>query len=522
MPHARNTDVLIIGAGPVGLTVAIELARRGIDCMIVDRRETPRPGTRGCTVWQRTLEVFGLMGLPVADYLRAGTRYVHRTYHLPGFPPLTHDMTSPISPTPHPLIIGQQDTERMLRTHLSGLGVSVERGLTAYSVTQELEGVTVGIRSNSGEAFSVRAGWVVAAQGPHSSIRDLLGIPWHSKRFPGTQIIQVDARVEGSLPGDPSHCHMHLHPAGSLGTAPLPDGRLRIYAGVRDFGLEGDPPIWELEAAVRTITGADVSLADGRFNWRVRLHNSVAGTFKAGRCLLAGDSAHTVMPVTAQGMNTGIQDAFNLGWKLAAVVGGAPESILDTYALEREPVAWGLAARTARSYWGGEGPTPSWDSLYSRLQNIGAAHTGLPLAYPDSPLSVSGDGERFPDAPVHLGDRPTTVYRLLASGDWTLLAFPQEPDDESHAESAAKQLAVVQRFGQVRARVVHQLGRVGPMDLYDLDGALRRSAGAQDGGLRLIRPDGYVALRTSDVRGRHVERYLNRVFGSRAWDPIGR
>src|SRR5262249_40443916 len=112
-------DVLVIGAGPVGLTTAIELTRRGGACRVVDRRPTPRPGSRACTVWQRTLETFDLMGVPVGDYVASGSRYVHRTYHLAGFPAITHDMTEPGSAHPNAIIIAQTDTERMLTEHLA-------------------------------------------------------------------------------------------------------------------------------------------------------------------------------------------------------------------------------------------------------------------------------------------------------------------------------------------------------------------------------------------------------------------
>src|SRR2546429_1469172 len=163
----QRIDVRVIGAGPAGLTTAIELTRRGIPCRVIDRRPTPRPGSRACTVWQRTLETFDLMGLPVDDYVASGSRYVYRTSHLPGSPPITHDMSEQGSPHPDAVIIAQTDTERMLTEHLAGLGVVPERGRSAVGIEQDADGVDVTLRDLDGGEQTVRASWVVAAQGPH-------------------------------------------------------------------------------------------------------------------------------------------------------------------------------------------------------------------------------------------------------------------------------------------------------------------------------------------------------------------
>src|SRR5256885_4654943 len=203
----QRIDVLVIGAGPAGLTAAIELTRRGIPCRVIDRRPTPRPGSRACTVWQRTLETFDLMGLPVDDYVASGSRYVYRTYHLTGFSPISHDMTEPGSPHPNPVIIAQTDTERMLTEHLAGLGVVPERGLSAVGIEQDAGGATVTLRDLDGGEQTVRASWGGGAQGPHSTVRDQTGIDWISKRVPGNQLLQADGPPHGDLPRDPTHRH---------------------------------------------------------------------------------------------------------------------------------------------------------------------------------------------------------------------------------------------------------------------------------------------------------------------------
>ncbi|MFF9239072.1 FAD-dependent oxidoreductase [Streptomyces sp. NPDC014801] len=518
MSAAADTDpeVLVVGAGPVGLCTAIELARRGVRVRVVDRRAEPRQGTRACTVWQRTLEVFDLMGLPVGDYLGSGVTYTHRTHHFAGAEPLVRPAAQTGTPYPNPLLIGQSQTEALLTRHLAGLGVRVERGLTAVAVEQGPARVTVRLAAADGGVHTVRAGWVVGAQGPHSTVRDEIGAGWDKTPYPGTQLLQIDARWTGSLPGDPAHCHLFLTEAGSLGTAPLPDGRHRFYAGVADPdpSRTGDPDVAEVLDAVRRVSGvSDLRFHDGRFNWRVRLYNAVADTYRVGRCLLAGDSAHTVMPVTAQGMNTGVQDAFNLGWKLAAVVQGrASARLLDSYEAERRPIALALAARNQRTYWGGVGPVPPFELLRSRLtEDAGAGHTGLTLAYPDSPLSggtsaaagVPGPGARVPDVtPYGTGDR---LFRLLGRGDWTVLAFPEDPADPASADIAAKEAGAGARRAGVPVHVVTATGREG---LADPEGTLRAALGAEAGALLLVRPDGYVAFRGAAYDGAALDRHV--------------
>nr|WP_272922530.1 FAD-dependent monooxygenase [Streptomyces sp. SID5785] len=513
---------MVVGAGPVGLCTAIELARRDVRVRVVDRRAEPRPGTRACTVWQRTLEVFDLMGLPVADYLGSGVPYTHRTHHFPGLDPLVRPAAQPGTPYPRPLLIGQGATEEMLTRRLAELGVRVERGLTATALEQRQDRVTVVLTGADGGTETVRPGWVVGAQGPHSTVRDLSGAGWHKKPYPGTQLLQVDARWTGSLPGDPAHCHLFLTEAGSLGTAPLPDGRHRFYAGVADPdpARTGDPDVAEVLDAVRRVSGAgDLRFHDSRFNWRVRLYNAVADAYRVGRCLLAGDSAHTVMPVTAQGMNTGLQDAFNLGWKLAAVVRGqATERLLDSYEAERRPIALALAERNVRTYWGGVGPVPDFGRLHGRLTQASgpAEHTGLLLGYPDGPLSAGGSpaagpgpGARVPDA----GGPDGRLFRLVGTGDWTVLALPEDPADPASAELAAKEAAAAGRRAGVPVRVVTSAGQGPGGTVADPAGAVRDALGAASGALLLVRPDGYVAYRGGVRDGAALDRHLAGVLG---------
>ncbi|WP_030340061.1 FAD-dependent monooxygenase [Streptomyces sp. NRRL S-1022] len=494
---ASETEVVVVGAGPVGLALAVELARRRVDFRLVDRREQPRPGTRGCTVWQRTLETFDLMGLPVAEFRARAVEYRRRVYHPFGGPELAVDLREEEGPYPLPLLIGQQETERALTERLRELGGGIERGVRAVAVAQDADGVSLTLERGDAARETVRAGWVISAEGSHGVVRDALGIPWQSTRFDGTQLVQVDAFAHGLPSGGPGEAHLYLTGDGFLGNLPLPDGRRRLFAAVADPDPDNRlaPSVEEVEAYVRKLSGAaDVRLESPLYNWRVRLHNSVAARFREGRCFLVGDAARTVMPVTAQGMNTGIQDAFNLGWKLAAVLAGAPDRLLDTYEAERMPVAHDLLARTRRSFWGGVGTPPTAEAVAAGVGKQQRARGEKAVDYRSSPLSRQSAqhpgpaaGDRAPQVALLGADgTATTLYDELRHGQWVLVGTAATP------------------------------GALPGVRATRLAAGAHETAGYHTpppGEVLLIRPDGYVGYRGASGRDEDALGHLARVLG---------
>ncbi|MEV5708044.1 FAD-dependent monooxygenase [Actinoallomurus sp. NPDC052274] len=526
-----DTEVLIVGAGPVGLTAAIELTRRGVACRVVDELAVPRDSSRGCTVYQRTLEVFDGIGLAVDDYVDEGVQLRNRVYHLFGEAIGTVDMAEPDSPRPYPLLISQAVTERRLEGRLNDLGVQVERGTSATDPVRKDDAVEVTLSRADGGRTVIRTSWLIAAQGAASGVREALGVEWEEQRRFGLRVLQADARIRLPLPVEQGEAHMFFGANGHAGFVPLPDGRHRVFVVRRAEAAArgGDPDLEEIGAEMREVCGVgDIGLSDGRFAWRVRLQNRIASRFRVGRCLLVGDSARVFAPVYAQGMNTGVQDAVNLGWKLAAVIrGGAPETLVDSYEAERRPVALELLERTERSLDFGVQPAPEREALLRAVTVNRRKRTQLRFGYHDSPLTreLLGDadgpraGERAPDAPIGT----SSLFREWRDDDrWTLLMVPDGPAGESlangfrdpggwtrdrdpAASAAASALRTVLRGHETRLMV-----------LSDPAPALRdvyAPSGSRQGRLYLVRPDGYIGFRGALQDAEPAASYLRTVLG---------
>ncbi|MGX1367889.1 2-polyprenyl-6-methoxyphenol hydroxylase-like FAD-dependent oxidoreductase [Streptomyces canus] len=336
-----NTDVLIVGAGPTGLALGIDLARRGVDALVVEKADRLFPGSRGKGIQPRTMEVFHDLG--VVDAIRevSGTYPVQMIWR-DGERVGEHRMFDPVEPTedsPYnaPWMVPQWRTQEVLFARLRELGGRVAFGREAVGVEQDADGVTVRFTAGA----DVRARYVVAADGGRSVVRRALGIGMTGETVDPHPLLVADVRVTG-LDRD----HWHVFPprgegGGYLSICPL--------AGTEDFQLvaqfpEGTRTDLSLDA-VREVVAARSHLApeavtEIRWASDFRPRAALADRFRSGRVLLAGDAAHVHSPAGGQGLNTSVQDAYNLGWKLGALLrGGAPAALLDTYEEERRPVA---------------------------------------------------------------------------------------------------------------------------------------------------------------------------------------
>ncbi|MFF4035343.1 FAD-dependent oxidoreductase [Streptomyces sviceus] len=413
-----NTDVLIVGAGPTGLALGIDLARRGVDALVVEKADRLFPGSRGKGLQPRTMEVFDDLGVLDA-ILAIGGPYPVGMVWQDGARVGEHRMFDPAEPTedsPYnaPWMVPQWRTQEVLSARLEELGGRVSFGREAVGLEQDADGVTV--RFAAGE--DVRARYVVAADGGRSAVRRALGIGMTGETVDPHPLLVADARVTG-LDRD----NWHIFPprgedAGYLSICPL--------AGTEDFQIvaqfpEGTRVDLSLDA-VREVVAARSHLApeavtELRWASDFRPRAALADSFRSGRVFLAGDAAHIHSPAGGQGLNTSVQDAYNLGWKLGAVLrAGAPAALLDTYEEERRPIAaqmLGLSTGVHR------GEVRRGDA--TRQLGLGYRESSLTAETRTAPSGLRA-GDRAPDG--KLGE--TRLFDAFRGPHWTLVAVGVE------------------------------------------------------------------------------------------------
>ncbi|MET3666706.1 FAD-dependent oxidoreductase [Caulobacter sp. 1776] len=475
MTYALTTDVLICGAGAAGLTLAIDLARRGVDFMLIDKADGPFHGSRGKGIQPRSVEVFEDLG--VLDGLLAAGAAPYPTIRAYAGQTFTDTQLgedaqpTPAEPWARPLMSPQFLTERALRDRLAVLGHAPRFGTALAGFVQDAEGVTATLDSGQ----TIRARWMIGADGGRSFVRPALGVDFPGETKPGRGLV-ADVRLIG-LARDV--WHNFTGPDGQrISFCPL--------AGTDLFQLQGHAPdtadvsLVALDALTRQRTGRDdIVVTEVLWASTFGVNARLAERYRVGRVLLAGDAAHVHPPTGGQGLNTSLQDAYNLGWKLAAVLAGAPEALIDTYEAERRPIAGEVLGLSTRLLAKGD-------------LKRGREARQLDLGYPDSPLSLDlgvaakvAPGDRAPDAPCRdRDDKAARVFEVLAGPHWTLLGA---------------KTAIAPRPGLIVA------------DLVDANGWFADAYGLPPTGFVLVRPDGYVATvgKTGDEAA--VEAYLAKV-----------
>ncbi|MEU5596593.1 FAD-dependent oxidoreductase [Streptomyces sp. NPDC020298] len=406
-----DIDVLIVGAGPTGLALGIDLARRGVDALVVERADRLLPGSRGKGIQPRTQEVFDDLG--VLDAIRAAggpypVRMVWKDGEQVGEQPLFEPLEAEEgAPYTEPLMIAQWRTQEVLYARLVELGGQVAFGREVTGLEQDAEGV--GVRFAGGT--TLRARYVVGADGGRSAVRRAVGVGMTGETVDPNPFLVADVRVKGL-----DREYWHAFP-GADGTGLM----LCPLAGTEDFQLaarlpEGTEPeqplegVRELVAACTHLDPQDVT--ELRWVSGFRPRTGLADRFRVGRVFLAGDAAHVHSPAGGQGLNTSVQDAYNLGWKLGAVLrDGAPEALLDTYEEERRPNAAAMLGLST--------------SVHRGEVQRGKATVQLGLGYPESSLT---EDTRTAPSGVRAGDRApdgtvdgVRLFDAFRGSHWTLL-----------------------------------------------------------------------------------------------------
>jgi 2-polyprenyl-6-methoxyphenol hydroxylase-like FAD-dependent oxidoreductase len=544
----RASPILVVGAGTTGLVMACELARHGVGVRVVDRLAASDPHVRATTIHVRTLEVFHDLG--VADEIvAAGQQLVAMNVYVCGRRVRRDPFEVGGSPYPFPVSLGQSQTENVLERLLGRLGVAVERQTELVSLTEHEDGVTATLRSANGSEERFDTPWLVACDGAHSRVRRLVGLP-----FPGEDDarpwVVADIALEGLDVRDEIHAFMS--DAGMLSLFPLCDGRVAIGAPTsHGRGVSSRAPaLAELEALFAERAPGALRPADVRWLSHFHIHYRLSPHYRHDRVLLAGDAVHIHSPIGGQGMNTGIQDAYNLAWKLALVLRGrAPVALLDSYEQERRSIADDVikATRLATDQFEefGELSAAERDRLYAQpvvteagQRRIARHREEVDLDYSASPICVEDDlatgsahgpaaGAQAPDAsPLVLGDRRLTLFELLRGPRHTLLLFPQTgatAADWRRASELAARTAET-RGDLIESHLVATAQEPVPSDLpaevsvvLDPEGALRGRYAADGQWLYLIRPDGYIGHRCRAIDRDRFHHYLDRVGLGAAW-----
>ncbi|MFI5823401.1 FAD-dependent monooxygenase [Streptomyces rishiriensis] len=487
-------DVIIAGGGPVGMLLACELRLHGVDVVVLEKLSEPSPHSRAFRLQPRTMEMLDYRGL--AERFRQDRPQWPKA-HFAGLQPLL-DLSRLTSSHPYSLLIPQAHTERLLEERATELGAGIRRGHEVTGVAQDRDGVHVLATGPEGP-YDLRCRYLVGCDGGRSTVRRLAGFD-----FPGTGA-SVTALLGDVILDDPGQL-----PSGVPGTTRTARGLLMAVAleapYVRVLTTEFRPPqdgadvpvtLDDLRESIARVIGTPVDIREPRWLSRFSDATRLAGRYRDGRVLLAGDAAHIHFPIGAQGLNLGLQEAMNLGWKLAAEVrGDAPEALLDSYHDERHPVARRVLQET-RAQLALMNPDPRTDplrELFGELlalapvnAHLSALVAGTDVGYPQDGHAHPWTGRAVPDLALKTEDGRTRIAELLHPGRGILLDLTDSDALSAPARTWAP------RIDLVRARTLHSAdaGAGAAVDTATqsaLETATQTAVEAV-----LIRPDGHVA-----------------------------
>ncbi|KOV97287.1 FAD-binding monooxygenase [Streptomyces sp. NRRL B-1140] len=479
---------MVIGAGPSGTALAIDLVRRGLDVRIVDRAPHAFDGSRAKGVQPRSLEVLGDLGA-LDDVLAGGSIYpklgIHAGPLAVPWKMFPHKEATPDVPYPNTWLIPQFRTDRALHARLGELGGVIEFGRELTELTQDEDTVVAKVTGTDGTE-EIAARYLVGADGGSSAVRRQLGVGFVGTTDDSDRMLIVDASVTG-LTRD----RWHMWPGRSgkfVGACPLPGSDM--FQWMIRLTPDEEPP--------STKNGILNRIHDHTHNRRIQLHEihwksvfrpniRLAESYRRERVFLAGDAAHVHTPAGAQGLNTGIQDGYNLGWKLGQVLAGADPKLLDTYEAERQPIAAGVLGLSTEKWGGIAKLDPSSMKRGKDEQQLTLTYYGGPLAPADGMRTGTlRVGDRAPDAELLDADGvPARLFDAFRGPDFTAIAYGHG------AARDLEQLPWPTAGARLKRLTVGPAAAHG-LTFSDPKNTLRRAYGLTGDTLLLIRPDGYI------------------------------
>ncbi|CZR56715.1 related to tetracenomycin polyketide synthesis hydroxylase tcmG [Phialocephala subalpina] len=512
-----ETDVLIVGGGPTGLMLALELTSQDIPFRIIDSSPIRSDKSRALVLHSRTLELLNRHGIAqefvdrgnfnLAVRIFANQKFVFENdFNIIAFNDTMYQ---------NPLIISQAEIESILDEVLMKHQVKVERPVTAEKISQDETGVTAVLRHEDGSEESLRCKYAVGCDGPRSIVRNSAGLQFEGAAYP-QDFILADVHMKWET----REClHIYLGASGFMIVFPMKDNVWRLICSRREaLGADAEPTLENFQEMLDKLLPEPVQIFDPVWISRFKLHHRIADNYRAGRMLVAGDAAHVHSPAGGQGMNTGMHDAVNLGWKLASVIRGEnDDSLLDSYNIERRRVGQTLLQGTDRLFEFMATTNP----LYLFIRNYvmpfimpwAMAIPGrralayrfvseLGIRYRKSPIvgqattwkgTLKG-GDRVPDGRLLKGNIEITVHSLLGARKHSLLLFSGVDGVTSTDDLEKAHVEFIEASG--RSIPVYTITKSSSenIEIMDPEGLVHRLFGFTASGFVLVRPDGHIAF----------------------------
>jgi 2-polyprenyl-6-methoxyphenol hydroxylase-like FAD-dependent oxidoreductase len=497
-----KSQVLIVGAGPVGLPMAAELARYGVSVRIVDKAAQRTDKSKAVVLWSRTLELLDRAGCTDA-FVAAGNK-VDAANIIAGKTVMAHiDISDVASPYPYALMLPQSDTERLLEEHLGRLGVHTERQTEMTSFTQNESGVRTVLRNADGREEVVETDWLIGCDGAHSTVRHGLGLSFLGDTLQSDWIL-ADLHLSG-YPLPTTEMATYWHEDGVLLVIPMSATRFRVIA---DIGLSNgvapvNPTLDQVQKIIDHRGPGGMVTSDPIWLSAFRINERKVRDYRASRVFVAGDAAHVHSPAGGQGMNTGMQDAFNLAWKLALVCrGSGTEMLLDSFSVERSAVGAEVlkaAGRLTMVATMRNHTAQAVRNLFGRLL-LGLAPVRRAMVDTMSEVSIGYDHSPLNGPGAHGVDVPAPGKRVAPISGQTPVGSGDAPRFALFAASTSNASSLVNKFPDL----------IYPAIRAPLDAAA----------IVLVRPDGYVACTAKIDDVGIVADYLDRI-GVAAPDCVG-